>query len=97
MSKRSQTPADPFAEILARAVANGRGAMSPTLARHVLGLGFDQADQDRVADLMSRNNAGRLSEAERAELDEYARVGTFLAILQSQARIALKKAAKVRA
>jgi hypothetical protein len=97
MSKRISTPADPFAEILARAVANGRGAMSPTFARQVLRFGFEQAEQDRIADLMTRNSDGKLSDAEKMELDEYARVGTFLAILQSQARIALRKSEKARA
>jgi hypothetical protein len=71
--------------------------MSPAAARQILKFGFSKADHDRIADLMERNGAGGMSAAEKEELDEYARVGTFLAILQSQARIALKKAAKVKA
>jgi hypothetical protein len=97
VSKRSPVPADPFSTILARAIANGRGTMSPAVARQVLKFGFSQADQDRMTDLMGRNNEGRLSPDEKAELFEFARVGNFLAILQSHARMALKRAGKAKA
>ncbi|HKB01553.1 MAG TPA: hypothetical protein VKD90_05000 [Gemmataceae bacterium] len=91
MSKRRDAPADPFSTILARAIANGRGSMSPMVARQILKFGFSQADQDRMTDLMVRNNEGRLSPDEKAELLEFAHVGNFLAVLQSHARMALKR------
>ena len=91
MSKPSPTPADPFSTILARTIANGRGTMSPMVARQMLKFGFSPADQDRMTDLMDRNNEGRLSPEEKAELLEFARVANLLAILQSHARMALKR------
>jgi hypothetical protein len=97
VSKRSPGPADPFSIILARAIASGRGAMSPAVAWKILKFGSSQADQDRLTDLMDRNNEGRLSPDEKAELLEFARVGNFLAILQSHARMALKRAGKAKA
>jgi hypothetical protein len=97
MSKRNPRSPEPFTSILARVFENRRGKMSETFAREVLELGFGQADQDRIADLMERNQAGGLPPAEKTELDEFARVGTFLSILQAQARIALKSTAKAQA
>lgn len=96
MSKRSRTTSEPFRTILSRAIKNGGEAMSPTFARKVLKYGFSPADQERIADLMERNQAGLLPPAEKAELDEFTRVGTFLSILQAQARLALKRTAKAK-
>jgi hypothetical protein len=97
VSKRKPAPADPFSTILARAIANGRDTMSPMVARQILKFGFGQADQDRIADLADRNNEGRLSPDEKAELLEFARVGNLLAVLQSHARMALKRVGKANA
>jgi hypothetical protein len=97
VSRRSPAPTHPFSTILARAIANGRGTMSPTVARQILRFGFSQADQERLTDLMDRNNEGRLSPDEKTELLEFTRVGNFLAILQSHARMALKCAGKAKA
>jgi hypothetical protein len=97
MSKRDLTTAGPFGGILARAMGSDRGAMSPAVARQVLKFGFSPTDQERIAELMERNQAGLLSPTEKAELDEFARVGTFLAILHAQGRIALRRPAKAKA
>jgi hypothetical protein len=94
MSKRSPVFGEPPSPILVRALSNRGKPMSLTAAREVLKLGFDQADQDRVQDLMARNNEGRLSAAEFAELKEFATAANIIAILRSQARIALKRAGK---
>lgn len=96
MSKRTLTTSEPFRSILTRAIKNGGGGMSPAFARQVLKYGFGPADQERIADLMERNQAGALPPAEKAELDEFARVGTFLSILQAQARLALKRTARAK-
>ena len=97
MSKRALIPPEPFPSILTRVLANGRGKMSQTFARQVLKFGFSPADQDRMADLMERNQARGLPASDKAELEEFARVGTMLSILQSQARITLKRFAKAKA
>lgn len=94
MRKRTPTPPDTFPSILGRVLRNGRGTMSTTVARQVLKIGFDQAGQDRVADLLDRNSEGKLTTAEKAELNEFVRAANVVAILQSHARMALKRAGK---
>jgi hypothetical protein len=42
-------------------------------------------------DLARRNQEGRISPAELAELDSYVKVGDLLALLQSKARRTLKR------
>ena len=71
--------------------------MAPTLAKHVLTLGFSQADQDRKADVAERNQDGTLAGEESAELMEYVSAGHVLARLPAQARMVLKAAAKAKA
>ncbi|MBO0697389.1 MAG: hypothetical protein J2P46_03280 [Zavarzinella sp.] len=92
MSKRTPAPAEPVPGILARAFADGRGTMSPAVARQILRFGFGQADQDRMADLAERNQSGALSPAEQAELMEYVDAGHILSTLHSLAHLALKPA-----
>ena len=80
------------AAIFDRVFTNGREAFSPELARHILSLTFSEEDKARLNDLAEKNQEGTLSRKEREELFNYIKVGDLLAILQSKARIALKKA-----
>ena len=63
--------------------------MTPTLARHVLKLGWSVADEARMKELSARNTAGTIADADRQELDEFIQVGLTLSILHSRARKAL--------
>ena len=83
-TKNSQTA------ILDRLLRGGR-PMSAALARHILTLGFDADDQSRMGELAERNQAGQLNADERDELAHYVSVGHLLAVLQSQARQALRR------
>jgi hypothetical protein len=67
--------------------------LTPGVARHLLKLGFDAADEARVHELAEKNEAGDISESELAELDQFVRVGAVLTILQSRARKLLRKSA----
>jgi hypothetical protein len=78
-------------------MANGRGPMSQAVARQILKYKFTDADQARLDDLLERNRESALSPAEKDELMEFVRFANFLAILQSHARTALKRAGKVKA
>jgi hypothetical protein len=49
-----------------------------------------------MLDLAERSEAGVLTVEEQSELDSYLHVGNFLAVLQSKARMALKKNPKLR-
>jgi hypothetical protein len=77
--------------VFSRLLMNAKREMSPQLARYLLGLGFPDADQDRMQQLAEKNQAGSLSPNEREELFSYVKAGHLLAILHSQARKALKK------
>jgi hypothetical protein len=74
------------AAIFARVWENRDGGLTPPLARHVLKLGFGDEDKARMHDLIERNQEGTLTDDERAELDNFVKVGDLLAILQSKAR-----------
>jgi len=67
-------------------------SISPATARKLLRFRFAASHHRRVHTLSAKAQEGTLSPAERDELDEYIRVGTLLAILQSRARQVLKNA-----
>lgn len=67
-------------------------SISPETARHLLRLSFSRSHQQQVDVLSQKARAGSLTPAERTELDEFIRVADLLAILQSRARQALKRA-----
>jgi hypothetical protein len=77
-------------EILAEVIAPQRSTFPPELARTLLELRFSAQQINRMDNLADKNNAGTLTEIERAEMENYARVGTFLSLLQSKARLSLK-------
>ena len=97
MSKRALIPPEPYPSILAKVFANGSSKMTQATARQVLKLGFTEADQSRLDDLADRNQDGTLSPVEKAELLEFARVANLIAMLQSEARMAMMRAGKVKA
>ena len=78
------------AAIFARIWDAAGGGLTPELARHVLRLGFSEQDKARMHELAVKNQEGRISE-ELQELDNYIKVGDLLAIMQSKARVRLKK------
>lgn len=67
-------------------------AFSPETARIFLQLGFSDAEQRRVDQLSEKAQKGSLTPAEGQELDEFIHLGHLLAIVQSKARLALKRA-----
>jgi len=68
-----------------------QGTLSPEAARAILKLDFEVEDRRRVDLLSAKAAEGVLSRDERAELEEYLRVNNELMILQSKARLSLKK------
>ena len=68
-----------------------RLVLSPEKAEAIVSLAFSPEDEQRLRELMDRNNQGSLTDAERAEMEGFRRVGALLGILQSQARLALAK------
>jgi hypothetical protein len=78
-------------DVLRRLLNQGKPAMTASLARHILKLGFTVDEQDRMEDLAARNQESKLSDDEHQELMSYVRAGHILALLQSQARRQLNK------
>jgi hypothetical protein len=66
-------------------------SFTPELARLLLTLRLSNTAQERIRDLLGRNNAGTLNAADRAALDNYLLVGQFLDLLQAKARASLQK------
>jgi hypothetical protein len=67
------------------------GRFSPELAQHVLSLSFPKRSIKRYLKLSAKAQAGTLSAAEEAELDDYLSADTLLSVLKSKARRSLKK------
>lgn len=80
------------AAIFARLWEGGTKTLSVTLARHIVTLGFSDADRARMRELSKKNREEVLTRAEVKELDNFIHVGELLAILQSKARQRLKRA-----
>jgi hypothetical protein len=61
-------------------------------ARFVLSLTFTQETQDLAHQLMDKNTEGEISPSEKAELERIVNANGYLAIVQSRARLFLKRA-----
>src|SRR5579883_1617275 len=83
--------AETEAAILSRLVKPNRADLSPAVAEALLKLDFDQTDRDRMRELIAKNQQGRLTKAEEEELHSYRRIGYFVDLIRSKARISLKK------
>jgi uncharacterized protein YnzC (UPF0291/DUF896 family) len=78
-------------EIWGRLIDLQEPGLSPEAARAFLALKFKEADRDRMNRLASRARAGRLTDSERVELQEYLRAGDVLALMKSKARQSLRR------
>jgi hypothetical protein len=78
------------AEILADVLKLGTPDFDADAARAVLRLGFSDEQKQRMLSLADKGNRGTLSQAEQLELDRFRRVGNFLALMHSKARLSLK-------
>lgn len=56
----------------------------------MMGMRFAAADEERMRELMEKNNREQLSVEERAEMEAFRRVGSLLAIARAKARLRLK-------
>jgi hypothetical protein len=86
---RTQPPNDEAA-ILTRVIRPGQDDLSPA-ARALLQFDFPAEDRERMHELAVKNQAGKLTAAERHELDGYLRIGRLLDLLGAKARLSLRK------
>ena len=85
-------PSSSEAAIVGRLMKPDQGDFSPEAARELLSLRFDEEDQARMRALSVKAQEGTLTELEQAEVENYRRVGYWLGILWSRARLSLKRA-----
>ncbi len=81
------------AAILLRVIEPERGNWSRAAAEAILKFRFPSTDIERMNRLAAKASAGDVSPDEQAELESYMRVGRWLDLLQSKARLSLKTAA----
>jgi hypothetical protein len=79
------------AEILSRVIAPEEPTLPLDTAKLILTFDFGKEDRERMNLLAEKARAGALTAEEQAELDCYERVGHFLSLLRSKARISLKQ------
>lgn len=65
---------------------------SPDAARAILSIQLSDADQARMRELSRKAQDGTLTLAEQGEVESYRRVGYWLGVLWSKARLSLKHA-----
>jgi len=77
------------AEILTDVVKAHEGDFPASVAKELLNLHYSDEAQTRIRELLSSNNAGTITTAERSDLDKYLRVGKFIDLIQAKARLSL--------
>lgn len=78
------------AAILGRVIRPEAGDWPQDAAKAILGLGFDEADRDRMLLLLSKAKEGELADGEVSELEHYRHVGRLLELMKSRARCSLQ-------
>jgi hypothetical protein len=79
------------ASALERILQPAKGDLSTEVAEYVLGLKFPPEDHARYQELSMKAQEGALTENERADLEDLLAANDVLAILQSKARLSLKR------
>jgi hypothetical protein len=79
------------AAIWARLMQAQKGEPSSEAAEFLLSIAFGEGDRERMLHLAEQSEAGALTAEEQAEFDGYLHIGNLLAVMQSKARLALKK------
>lgn len=77
--------------ILSRVVQPESGSWSREAAESILELDFPASDVRRMNALAAKARQGALSTAEKDQLQNYRDVGRLLELLQSKARLSLKR------
>jgi hypothetical protein len=80
------------AAIIGRLGKPDRSDFSPETAREILSIQLSPEDQARAKKLSLKAQKGTLTPAEQGEVESYRRVGYWLGILWSKARLSLKRA-----
>jgi len=79
------------AAILSRVICPEAANLPPAAAQAWLTVGFEQADLDRMHELVTKNQDDKLTQKEKAEFENYRRVSFLVDLMHSKARRSLKK------
>ena len=79
------------AAIWARLIQAQGDDLSPEAAEYLLSIRFAGGDVARMRQLAERSESGTLTDEEQAEFDSYLHVGNLLAVIQSRARLTLRR------
>lgn len=80
--------------LLERVIVPADPDLPAEAAEWFLSLGFPKADLRQMKKLAAKARAGTLTPSEAEELRGFERIGSFLGLLQSKARISLGKQAR---
>lgn len=73
-------------------ILSGREAdLTPQAAEGLLTLGFSKSQQQHMSELAAKARSGELTEDERLEANNFEQISSLLGILQSHARVLLKR------
>jgi hypothetical protein len=75
--------------IWSRVIQPEADELTPEAARALLRLEFPESDRKRMHELAAKAREGTLTPAEREEVANYERVGSFLSLVKAKARICL--------
>lgn len=92
MQPNLETAKPTSSTILGRALEIKGGKVTPEGARFILELGIREEDKKRLLKLLEKQQKGRITAAERDELESYVQADQILSILRAQAILALKRA-----
>jgi hypothetical protein len=91
MATQFGTAAGTDAAIIARMIRPGEADLSSDAADAVLKIfRLDPSDQDRLHDLLVKNQDDALTPAEKEELESYLRVSLLIDLMHAKARSSLK-------
>jgi hypothetical protein len=79
------------AAVLARLIRPNDDDLPADEAKALLNIRFDSRELDRIHELVTKNQDDALTPAERADLESYLRVSSFVDLMHAKARRSLKK------
>jgi hypothetical protein len=79
------------AAILARLIRPDDDSLAPEAARALLDIRFTDSDLARIHELAVKNQDDDLTPADKADLESYLRISSFLDLMHAKARRSLKK------
>jgi hypothetical protein len=79
------------AAILARLIHPEQANLPAAVAKAMLAIRFDSGELGRIHELVTKNQVNVLTPAEKAELESYLRVSSFLDLMHAKARRSLEK------